>query len=70
MEMTLEGGEGGELDAGDDGRGVGWGESVEQNAQERRDAKVCRIFYLKRFVLINWLIGDFDLVDCEGAVVC
>ena len=54
MEMALEGGKGGELDAVKGGGGGRWSKTP------REGPKVCRIFYLERIVSSSWLTRELQ----------
>ena len=53
MGTVLEGGEGGDLDAGGGGQ---WSKIPRRG----EGPEVCRIFYLKHLVFVSWHIGTFD----------
>ena len=56
---ALEGG-GGELDV--EAAGIGGGKCL---GEGRRGSDVAQNLYLKRFLLTSWLIGAFDLDNCN-----
>ena len=74
IRTALEGGESGEGRKGGEG-GEGWegweckgGGGVSGVMSGREEGpKVCRVFYLKHFIFLNWRKGAFDLHDNENS---